>query len=220
MIPSGTRVFLAAEPADLRRSFDGLAATAIERLQRDPREGGLFVFLNRRANQVRVLFRDPHGVRSCQRLDGGRFRRPRIEDGCFVWETEAQVLLRFLDDIVPPAPRGSPRSKSSRRSRSCNPSCVVCRGIADGVVLGYRWIEHQTDDHDEAGRLYRPSRDAYLGRQRGPLQEGDEEAESKKQRQKKSKKPRRNLYRPRGQRRFLSLKKNARVPSAANLGAR
>ena len=116
MIPSGTRVFVAAEPADLRRSFDGLAATAIERLQRDPREGGLFIFLNRRANQVRVLFRDPHGwCVLAKRLDGGRFRRPRIEDGCFVWETEAQVLLRFLDNIVPPASRGSPRSKSSRR---------------------------------------------------------------------------------------------------------
>lgn len=106
MIPAGTRVYFATEPADLRRSFDGLAATAAATLGRDPREGGLFVFLNRRGNQVRVLFRDPHGwCILAKRLDRGRFRRPRVEAGQFCWETEAKALLVLLDDIELPARR-------------------------------------------------------------------------------------------------------------------
>jgi transposase len=100
VIPVGTKVYFALAPADLRRSFDGLTAMASSVLQRDPSHGGMFVFLNKRANQVRVLFRDAHGV--CilaKRLDEGRFRRPPIRDGCFCWEIDAPALLRFLDDI-------------------------------------------------------------------------------------------------------------------------
>jgi transposase len=100
MIPAGTRVYFAMSPADLRRSFDGLAALAASALARDPAHGGLFVFVNKRGNQVRILFRDPHGwCILAKRLDKGRFRRPRVQDGCFCWETDAPTLMAFLDDI-------------------------------------------------------------------------------------------------------------------------
>ena len=100
MIPQGTKVYFAVQPADLRRSFDGLAATAASTLAKDPTQGGLFVFINKRGNQARVLFRDVHGwCILAKRLDKGRFRRPRMEDGCFCWETETRTLMFFLDDI-------------------------------------------------------------------------------------------------------------------------
>ena len=106
MIPTGTKVYFAVEPADLRRSFDGLAATAASVLARDPSRGGLFVFLNKRGNQVRVLFHDAHGwCILAKRLDRGQFQRPRVEEGCFCWETEAHTLMMFLDDIKLPSPR-------------------------------------------------------------------------------------------------------------------
>ena len=100
MIPVGTKVYFAVAPTDLRKSFDGLSALAQGELERNPSEGGLFVFLNKRGNQVRVLFRDRHGC--CilaKRLDGGRFRRPRVKEGCFCWEMDAPALMTFLDDI-------------------------------------------------------------------------------------------------------------------------
>lgn len=114
MIPSGTRVYFAVQPADLRRSFDGLAATAASAIAKDPSQGGLFVFLNKRGDQVRVLFRDAHGwCILAKRLDQGRFRRPRVEDGCFCWETEARTLMLFLDDID---------FSSAHRKRSSSPA--------------------------------------------------------------------------------------------------
>jgi transposase len=100
MIPAGTKVYFAVAPADLRRSFDGLSALAMGELEKNPSDGGLFVFLNKRGNQVRVLFRDSHGC--CilaKRLDRGRFRKPRVEEGCICWELEAPALMAFLDDI-------------------------------------------------------------------------------------------------------------------------
>jgi len=100
MIPAGTKVYFALAPVDLRRSFDGLSATAASALKKDPLEGGLFVFLNKRANQVRVLFRDPHGwCILAKRIDHGRFRRPRMEEGRFCWETDSRALMSFLEDV-------------------------------------------------------------------------------------------------------------------------
>ncbi len=100
MIPAATKVYFGAKPADFRKSFDGLAATVTATMALDPSQGGLFVFLNKRGDQVRVLFRDVHGwCLLAKRLDRGRFRAPRIEQGRFCWETEARTLMLFLDDV-------------------------------------------------------------------------------------------------------------------------
>ena len=40
------RVFLALEPCDMRKSFDGLHALVVTRLGDDPRGGAVFVFIN------------------------------------------------------------------------------------------------------------------------------------------------------------------------------
>jgi hypothetical protein len=46
MIPASVRIFVCREPMDLRRSFDGLALAAKERLGESPQSGALFCFLN------------------------------------------------------------------------------------------------------------------------------------------------------------------------------
>ena len=61
MIPANVRIFLCTEPVDMRRSFDGLALAARERLGQDPRQGGLFAFVNRRANRLKLLWFDRNG---------------------------------------------------------------------------------------------------------------------------------------------------------------
>lgn len=54
------RVFVAVEPCDLRRSFDGLYTLA-EQLGEDPRSGALFVFCNRRRDRLKILYFDGSG---------------------------------------------------------------------------------------------------------------------------------------------------------------
>jgi transposase len=58
---SNTRIYLATAPADLRKSFDGLSALVEGSFGMDAMSGDLFIFLNRRATQVRILFWDRDG---------------------------------------------------------------------------------------------------------------------------------------------------------------
>jgi transposase len=68
------RVHLYGYPTDMRKSFDGLYALTRAGLGQDPLSGDLFVFISRRATQMRVLYFDRSGF--CvwaKRLDAGRF---------------------------------------------------------------------------------------------------------------------------------------------------
>lgn len=55
LLPRAVRVYFAAEPVNLRKSFDGLSNEVRQVLRRDPLSGHVFVFLNRRKNQVKLL---------------------------------------------------------------------------------------------------------------------------------------------------------------------
>lgn len=73
--PEGAvRVHVYGQPVDMRKSFDGLYALARHVLGLDPLSGALFVFVNRRGSQLKVLYWDRSGF--CiwsKRLERGRF---------------------------------------------------------------------------------------------------------------------------------------------------
>lgn len=73
--PEGrVRVHVYGQPVDMRKSFDGLYALTRQRLGADPLSGDLYVFINRRATQIKVLYWDRTGF--ClwaKRLEQGRF---------------------------------------------------------------------------------------------------------------------------------------------------
>jgi transposase len=75
--PEGqVRVFVYGEPVNMRLSYDGLFALAKNKLGVDPLSGSLLAFINRRANQIKVLYFDRTGL--CiwgMRLEEGRFVR-------------------------------------------------------------------------------------------------------------------------------------------------
>jgi transposase len=75
--PSALRVFLAVEPVDMRKQFNGLWAVASERLREDPFQGALFVFTNRHRNRLKMLYWDGTGPWVfAKRLERGRFSWP------------------------------------------------------------------------------------------------------------------------------------------------
>lgn len=76
-LPSTVQIYVAAEPVDLRRGFDGLAAATRDIIRQDPLSGHLFVFLNRRANRLKVLVWQSSGyLLLYKRLERGRFHIP------------------------------------------------------------------------------------------------------------------------------------------------
>ena len=75
-LPSSVRIYIAAEPVDVRRGFDGLAA-ATRSLIGDPLSGHLFCFLNKRKNRIKVLVWDRTGYLVLyKRLERGTFALP------------------------------------------------------------------------------------------------------------------------------------------------
>ena len=99
-LPSSVRVYLAAEPVDLRRGHDGLVAIVRNTWKLDPFEGHLFVFLGRRLDRVKILVWDCNGfVLYYKRLSQGRFRMPSIPAGATRVAMDATTLAMLLDGI-------------------------------------------------------------------------------------------------------------------------
>lgn len=79
--PASTRIFLATDSVDMRKSFDGLYSIAIEKLGEDPLQGAFFVFANKRRNRLKILFWDGTGLWvMAKRLEKGGFTWPRSLD--------------------------------------------------------------------------------------------------------------------------------------------
>lgn len=108
MLPPSVRVFLAAEPADMRCAFDGLTARVQSLLKEDPFSGHLFVFRNKRGDRVKILFWDRSGF--ClwyKRLEKGTFRFPEATGSSV--EVEAAELALLLEGIDLRGARRRPR---------------------------------------------------------------------------------------------------------------
>jgi len=71
---SQVRIWLRTAPTDMRKSYNGLSALVKNKLQGNPLSGELFVFVNRRQNQMKVLYFDRSGY--CiwsKKLEQGQF---------------------------------------------------------------------------------------------------------------------------------------------------
>ena len=75
--PAGVKVYLAVEPVDMRKQFNGLWALAVDKLREDPRQGAVFIFANRPRDRIKLLYWDGTGVWvMAKRLEKGRFTWP------------------------------------------------------------------------------------------------------------------------------------------------
>ena len=57
-LPSRTKMFLCMNPVDMRKSFDGLFGIVKQEFQQDPLSGHLFLFVNKRCEGMKAIFRD------------------------------------------------------------------------------------------------------------------------------------------------------------------
>lgn len=56
------RVFLALEPCDMRKSFNGLQAVVTEKLGENPMQGAIFAFTNKSRTRLKLLYWDGTGL--------------------------------------------------------------------------------------------------------------------------------------------------------------
>ena len=97
--PTGVRILVATKPIDFRKGMNGLAAFVEQQLGSDPYSGVIYVFRAKRADRVKLLFWDQTGL--CllsKRLEGAKFRWPRIDDGVMrLSPAQLAALLEGLD---------------------------------------------------------------------------------------------------------------------------
>jgi transposase len=106
-LPQTTRIYLALEPVDMRKHYDGLWALAAQHLGLDPKTGTLFVFTNKSRDRIKLLHWDGTGVWVLAK---------RLEQGRFTWPTSATGDPRKLT-LEPAASRFCSTASTSRTVR-------------------------------------------------------------------------------------------------------
>ena len=97
-------IYVATNPVDMRKSFDGLAAIVKHGFQKNPLDGTFFVFINKAADRLKILYWDQDGyVQWYKRLESGRFRIPvaLLGNGQAVALVSAAQLAMILEGIEP-----------------------------------------------------------------------------------------------------------------------
>lgn len=91
------KVYLAMQPQDMRKNFNGLSALVSDHLSMDPYQGALYVFTNRTHTRIKILFWDGTGLWvASKRLEKGRFSWPKSstkDQSCLSLTPEALSML-------------------------------------------------------------------------------------------------------------------------------
>ena len=79
--PAAIRIFVAVQPVDMRKSFNGLWSAASDQLHEDPKSGAVFAFINKERTRLKLLYWDGTGVWVlAKRLEQGRFSWAAVTD--------------------------------------------------------------------------------------------------------------------------------------------
>jgi transposase len=88
------KIYVAVEPCDMRKSFQGLSALTATALHQDVRSGALFVFSNRTRNRLKILYWDGTGLWVlAKRLERHTYSWPKGEEKVICLRPEALAML-------------------------------------------------------------------------------------------------------------------------------
>jgi transposase len=94
------RVFVALEPCDMRKGFDGLSGMVATKLNEDLQSGALFVFTNRSHTRLKIIYWDGSGLwLMAKRLEKGTFSWPKDTDGKTKLALRPEVLAMLTDGV-------------------------------------------------------------------------------------------------------------------------
>ena len=95
------KVFLALDPCDIRKSFNGLQQLAEDQLGAIPARDALFVFTNKRRNRLKRLYFDGTGLWvAAKRLEKSRFSwLAPSEPGQRRLKLHAEALQLLIDGV-------------------------------------------------------------------------------------------------------------------------
>lgn len=89
------RYYLYIPPCDMRKGFDGLSGLIANEMSRDPLDGSVYLFINRRRDRLKMLVYEQGGfMLYYKRLEQGRFEQIyQDQHGAVTLNWEDLVLL-------------------------------------------------------------------------------------------------------------------------------
>jgi transposase len=95
------KIYVALEPCDMRKGFNGLHAAVSEKLKAEVRSGALFVFTNKKRTRLKIIYWDGTGLwLMTKRLEKGTFCWPRSADGSATRLSLAPEAFAMLTDGI------------------------------------------------------------------------------------------------------------------------
>ena len=99
LLPFNSSIWLYHNPIDFRKQMDGLVMLVASHLKLNPTSGQIFLFRNRHANKIKLLWWERNGFWLCyKRLEQGRLKFPCNNDTAMLLTAEQFAwLLSGLD---------------------------------------------------------------------------------------------------------------------------
>lgn len=88
LLPRSVRIYVAMGPTNLRKSFEGLSNEVRTILRSNPLSGHVFIFVNRRKTQVKMLMWTRGGFTIVHK---------RLERGCFSFPSSVSPETRSIE---------------------------------------------------------------------------------------------------------------------------
>jgi len=117
------KIYLAVTPTDMRKNHDGLAALVEHLLKANPLSGHLFVFRNKRADRVKLLYWDGDGYALWyKRLERGTYRFPSAVEGTQQLDIPGSDFQMLLDGVDLASVKRQKRYRLTQENNSENNS--------------------------------------------------------------------------------------------------
>lgn len=98
--PAAIRIYVAVQPVDMRKSFNGLWAAVCEQLLENPKSGALFAFINADRTRLKLIYWDGTGVWVlAKRLERGRFSWAGRDDTRTKIELAPEALSMLVNGV-------------------------------------------------------------------------------------------------------------------------
>lgn len=89
-------------PVDMRKSFYTLSGIVTNSMKQDVQDGGVFIFVNRNENIMKILHVEYAGmVIYHKKLESGRFKLPNFDENTVSLNIKWQDLVTIIQSVTP-----------------------------------------------------------------------------------------------------------------------
>lgn len=91
------KYYFYTQPVDMRKGFDSLSGLVQQHMQLNILNGGIFIFINKKRNQVKLLLWEGDGLSLYyKRLEQGTYDCPQLTEGYHLSATQLQLILQGI----------------------------------------------------------------------------------------------------------------------------